>query len=96
MLRFVRSLRTQVFLIGLGVLIAGCGPSPTDSPPPALFPPTLTPSPGGIALYSGNDCKGSNVGVTDGTRGQLIQFTTTDRFHNDEAATPATIGLKSS
>lgn len=85
MLRFVRTLQVRVFLLGLGVLIAGCRPSPTDSPPPAPFPPTLTPSPDGIALYSGNDCKESNVGVTDGTRGQLIRFTTNDLFHNDEA-----------
>ena len=48
-------------------------------------PPTLSPSTDGIALYSENDCKDNSVGLTDGTAGQLIQFTTDDRFQNDEA-----------
>ncbi len=85
MLRFSRTLRVQVLLLGLGVLIASCELSPTDPPPPAPPQPTVTPSPEGIALYSGNDCKESIVGVTDGASGQLIQFTTDDRFQNDRA-----------
>jgi endonuclease YncB( thermonuclease family) len=47
--------------------------------------PSPTPLPDGITLYSGNDCKDRNVGVTDGAPGQLIQFTTNDRFQDDEA-----------
>ena len=85
MLRYVRTIRGQVFLLGLGVLIASCGPSPTDSLLISTAQSTLTPSPDGIALYSGNDCKESIVGMTDGASGQLIQFTTDDRFQNDGA-----------
>ena len=85
MLRFTRSFRAHVFILGFGVITATCGPSPTDPPRSAAPQPTLTPSVDGIALYSVNDCQDDDVGFTNGAPGQLIQFTTNDRFQNDEA-----------
>ena len=87
MLRNLRRTSVLAFVIGLGALALACvssaAPGELSNTPK---PPTLNPSPDGIALYSGNDCKDNNVGLTDGAPGQLIQFTTNDRFQNDEAS----------
>ncbi len=84
--RNLRRTSVLAFLIGLGVFALACVPS---AAPGELSntpkPPTLNISPDAIALYSGNDCKDDDVGLTDGAPGQLIQFTTNDRFQNDEA-----------
>ena len=86
MLRNLRRTGVLALVIGLGALALACvssaAPGELSNTPK---PPTLNPSPDGIALYSGNDCKDSSIGLTDGAPGQLIQFTTNNRFQDDVA-----------
>ena len=86
MLRNLRRTSVLAFVIGLGALALACvssaAPGELSNTPK---PPTLTLSPDGIALYSGSDCTDENVGFTNGAPGQVIQFTTNDRFQDDEA-----------
>ena len=71
---------------GLALLAQACvSSSALEEPSNIPILPSPTPSPDGITLFSGNDCKDRNVGLTDGAPGQLIQFTTNDRFQDDEA-----------
>ena len=81
-----RSIGLVVFMGGFGLLAASCAsaPEPRDRDD-SSGPMALTPSSDGIALYSENRCEGTNVGLTDGAVDQLIQFTTNERFANDEA-----------
>ena len=86
MLRNVRTISALSFIGGVGILALACvSPLASGELSNTPNPPTAIPSPDGIALYSENDCKNNNVGLTDGTAGQLIQFITDDRFQNDEA-----------
>ena len=80
MIRYVLTLCVHAFLLGVGLLAASCAPSTADPPQP-----TQTPLRDEIALFSGRDCTDDNVGLTHGAPGQLIQFTTNDRFQNDAA-----------
>ncbi len=86
MLRNLRRTSVLPLMSGLALLAQACVSSSTLEEPSTIpILPSPTPLPDGITLYSGNDCKDRNVGVTDGAPGQLIQFTTNDRFQDDEA-----------
>ncbi len=86
MLRNLRRTSVLSFVSGLGLLALACVSSsaPGESSN-TLESTTLTPFPDRITLHSGKDCKDRNVGATDGAPGQFIQFTSDDRFQDDEA-----------
>jgi endonuclease YncB( thermonuclease family) len=86
MLRNLRRASVPVFVIGLSVFAPACVSSSTpEESSNTPGPPTIDSSPDNIALFSEYDCLDKNVGQTGGAPGQLIEFSSNDRFQDDEA-----------